>query len=269
VAQERTGSRGYGITNIGYGSLSFGRFNVSASTSYDVAAFARGEVDGLGSYSRDWQVWVHWHGEGGGSLSYIQVDWGTYTTLSTTWDEKGGTVTSPSNAVQAAVELRMENAHGWVAWDDVSMIEDGGSTNLVLNPGFESASNSTGNPRWALGDVTSFRRGTDGISAPRSGTYGYAITNMADGWPLSESVTVVDTKTYDVSVEAQGRLEDDSVGASWAVVVLEVAKTSVSALLRLRPRVLFAAVPSEGVLFSWASRQALSLTWLFLKDSTV
>ena len=65
------------------------------------------------------------------------------------------------------------------------MIEDGESTDLVTNPGFETAGNWNEDPSAVLGAVTSYTRGTDGIAAPRTGSYSYAITNMADGQPIS------------------------------------------------------------------------------------
>ncbi|HQN44890.1 MAG TPA: hypothetical protein PLA25_12200, partial [Anaerolineaceae bacterium] len=67
---------------------------MSASTSYTVYAYLRGELDAHDS-NGSWIMRVKYYTSSGTFLS--QTDVSTGTSLTTTWTQKGGTITTPVN----------------------------------------------------------------------------------------------------------------------------------------------------------------------------
>jgi hypothetical protein len=98
-----------------------------------------------------------------------------------------------------SVRIRLYNYlnTGWVAFDDVSFKVSGDDDNLVPNPGFEGGSGWSEHGH-ADFPGTSFLRGTSGIADQRSGSYGYAISNLAYGYLESHAVSVRPNHEYDL-----------------------------------------------------------------------
>ncbi|MCP3977344.1 MAG: hypothetical protein GY720_22875, partial [bacterium] len=191
IADNYSGSYGRAIANVAYGYLESDAIPVDHGEQYDVSAWIRGEIDAddsTGATDPAWLIRVLFYNSTGGSLGYVDADSGYPSEVSTTYDDKGGTVTAPTGsttadrAATAKVQLYLFNAQGWVTYDDVSFedVTDPG-VNLVANPGFETSSGWTEVPHAALGEATNFYRGTSGLAAERSGAYGYGINNIAYG----------------------------------------------------------------------------------------
>jgi RHS repeat-associated protein len=214
-----SGSYAYALSNHAYGVLQSDPIAVSANTQYDLYAWVRGELDPDDSTGQ-WIVRAHFYNSSGTLLSSQDPAAGSPGTLTPTWQQQGGRITTPANTATLRISLYNYMNSGWVAYDDVSLKQVGTSTNLAPNPGFESSSNwtaiiTTGFP------ATSFRRASDGPSAPRSGSYGYAISNHVYGAIRSEKVTgIVAGAQYDVYSWLRGALDpDDSHGGGWLIQV--------------------------------------------------
>jgi RHS repeat-associated protein len=89
------------------------------------------------------------------------------------------------------------------------MIQVGASTNLVVNPGFETQSSSdyTLPANWTVVSqgqgtypATSNWRGSWGVSGPRSGTFAYSSGNLAYGYLRSSEIVAQPGASYNLSV---------------------------------------------------------------------
>ena len=125
-------------------------------------------------------------------LSTTDVASGGPTSISTTWQQKGGSLTTPATAATSRIYLYNYQSAGWVAFDDVSLVQ-GMGPNLVANPGFETGVGTPSNWTFAATSPflgTSSNWDTTGISAPHSGTHGYAMSNLCSGSLVSDPFPV-------------------------------------------------------------------------------
>ena len=63
---------------------------------------------------------------------------------------------APADPAKLKIELYSYMTSGWVAFDDVSLVQVGYSTNLIANPGFESGTDTTMTNWTKVGVQTSF-----------------------------------------------------------------------------------------------------------------
>ncbi len=88
----------------------------------------------------------------------------------------------------------------------------------VPNGGFESSAwttqNSTGFP------ATSFYYGSSGIALSNTGIYAQTISNLANGWINSPSISVSAGDTYDVYAYLRGELDANDSAGQWKIQVL-------------------------------------------------
>ncbi len=118
-AAPHGGSYAYTISNLGYGSLNSDKLNVSANTTYDAYAWVRGELDaedGLGN----WILLLRHYDSANNLVRSDYIDQGGPDTISTTWQQKGGRFTTPSNGAKASIRLWIQLGSGWVTYDDIS-----------------------------------------------------------------------------------------------------------------------------------------------------
>ncbi|MCP4427600.1 MAG: hypothetical protein GY803_24215, partial [Chloroflexi bacterium] len=153
-----TGSYAYTISNHAYGFLDSDLIAVTPGAQYDLHAWLRGKLDS-DTTVMGWRVQALFYDATDVYLGPYNAASGGSAEISTTWEQKGGPITVPSNATQIRIRLLNYMSSGWVAFDDVSLIEVGGGSNLVANDGFETADNWTegGYPQWP---GTSYSRNT-------------------------------------------------------------------------------------------------------------
>lgn len=216
TATPHTGSYAYVITNQAYATLASTPISVTPGSQYDVAAWVRGKLDGDTTYSgAGWLLYVNYYNASGQLLSSVSaVASSDPNSISETWSQKTGRITAPANAATMILYPHFYLASGWVAYDDMSVIKVGTSTNLVSNPGFE---NGTG---WTTGITfpnTSVWRSTWGTAMPHSGSYAYVISNQAYGAVSHAAIPVTANNQYDVSAWVRGKLDGDTTfsAAGW------------------------------------------------------
>jgi RHS repeat-associated protein len=124
-------------------------------------------------------------------------------------------VQAPPEAATVRIFLFNYMTVGWVAFDDVSLVKAGSSTNLVQNPGFEGSSGWTESP-YAAWPGTSVWRGKSGTGSPHAGQYAYVISNHAYGYLRSDPVAVHAGLEYDLYAYVRGELDSVSHGA-WII----------------------------------------------------
>ena len=219
TAAPRSGSYAYAISNQAYGYLLSDYINILPNTQYDLYAYARGELDAedSGGY---WLIRAFFYDNNNNTISYEDAASGGAGSLTTSWQYKGGRVSTPANAAKLRIQLYDYMNSGWVAYDDVELFKivngNRSGSNLVTNPGFESGGNWSENPSSAY-PGTSFYRATWGTAAPRSGSYAYAISNQAYGYLLSDYINILPSTQYDLSAYVRGELDtEDSVG-EWII----------------------------------------------------
>ncbi|MCG2783910.1 MAG: hypothetical protein L6461_02280 [Anaerolineae bacterium] len=200
---KRSGAYGYRITNNAYGDLSSDSIRVYPNTQYTLSGWVRGELDDTQGMA-GWFLRVAFYNIGGQPISYLDAASGTGSTLLTTWAQKSGMVTSPANAVSARVFLCNHLTSGWVAFDDISFKQSNTTTELLSDTGFETGTGWTANQGMP---ATWLWRSTWGEASPRSGSYGYAITNMVYGDLSSKLIPVTSGSQYDISTWIRGEIQ--------------------------------------------------------------
>jgi RHS repeat-associated protein len=129
-----------------------------------------------------------------------------------------------------------------VAFDDVSLIQVGASTNLVVNPSFETQSSSdyTLPANWTVVSqaqgtypATSNWRGSWGGSGPRSGTFAYSSGNLAYGYLRSSEIVAQPGASYNLSVYV--KLYRDTTASNGTPTVRGVALDSSGTALAYFP----------------------------------
>jgi RHS repeat-associated protein len=118
--------------------------------------------------------------------------------------------------------------------------------NIAPNPGFESAG-SWSTPIDGTFPGTSFYRGSWAIAAPRSGSYAYAISNLAYG-RVEQSIAVAANTLYDLSAWVRGELDPEGSDQRW---LAQVEYYNSSGQL----------ISSQDVLFDYQG--SLNTTWQF------
>ena len=221
IADEQTDSYGYAISNLAYGILESASIAVTGNTNYNLFAYLRGELDTEDSESGGWIVRAMFYDANNTALpspnQYANAASGSAGSLTTTWTQKGGQIKTPANAAFVRVRLYNYYNSGWAAFDDVSLVKVGTSTNLAANPGFESSGSWT-EVRNSSFPATAFWRGTGATASPRSGTYAYAISNHATGKLISNPITVTASSTYSLSAWLRGELDaEGSEGGGWNI----------------------------------------------------
>jgi RHS repeat-associated protein len=216
TANEHSGSRAYATSNHAYGLLQSSAIAVSPNTQYDLYAYVRGELDAEDS-GGNWVIRARFYNSSGAYISYQNAAAGGAGSLSTTWQSKGGRITTPSNAASVRIQLYNYLNSGWVAYDDVSFREVDNLFNLAPNPGFES-SGSWSERKSSVFPGTSLYRSTWGTAAPHGGSYAYAISNHAYGYLQSANITVQPNVQYNLRAYVRGELDPEgSHGGGWII----------------------------------------------------
>jgi RHS repeat-associated protein len=215
TAKQHSGSYAYAISNHAYGYLRSDAIAVSPNTQYDLYAWVRGELDPDDNQG-SWIIRARFYDSSGSYISSQDAASGKAGSLSTTWQEKGGTITTPANAATMRIRLYNHMNSGWVAYDDVSLKQVGSSTNLVSNPGFESSSgwSEIASASWP---GTSIWRGTWGTGSKHSGSYAYVISNHAYGYLRSDPIAVSPNTEYDLYAWVRGELDPDDSQGAWII----------------------------------------------------
>jgi RHS repeat-associated protein len=217
TAVPHGGSYAYVISNHAYAYLQSDAISVLPNTEYDLYAWVKGEIDGDDSNGA-WIIRAVYYNSSGGAISYQNAANGGPGTITNTYAQKGGRVTTPANTATMRIQLQDYHNSGWVTYDDVTLIQVGYSTNLAPNPGFETSSNWTAN---AVGGYpgTSLYRSTWGTAAPHGGSYAYALSNHAYGYLESNSIVVRAGTDYDVYAWVRGEIDADDSYGDWIIRV--------------------------------------------------
>jgi hypothetical protein len=117
---------------------------------------------------------------GGANISSQTAAIGNGSNVSTSWQYKSGQITTPANAGKLSIRLWNCINTGWLAFDDVMLRSFPLGGNIAPNPGFESAG-SWSTPADGSFPATSLYRGSSYIAAPRTGSFAYANSNLANG----------------------------------------------------------------------------------------
>lgn len=209
-ATPRSGSYAGAISNLMRGALQSKWVGVTAGADYDVYAWMRGELAPAASEGFA-GIRVYFQDAAGASLGFIRVFEPYSLPFSTTWQRLGGRFTVPAGGTKAQVWLWSRTTSGWVAFDDVELLPAGGGTNLLPNPGFELGLDTLATDWTAVPSATypgtSMLRASWGEASPRSGTYAYAISNLARGDLRSDWIPVMPGTTYDVYAWVRGELD--------------------------------------------------------------
>ncbi len=123
MADQHSGSYGYAISNLAYGYLESGNITIRPNHEYDLYAYLRGELDPEDSHGGGWIIRAYYYDSSGTYISYQNAASGGAGSLNTTWRKEGGTVTAPANAASARIRLYNYYNSGWVAWDDVRLLD--------------------------------------------------------------------------------------------------------------------------------------------------
>lgn len=211
-----SGSYAYGITNLSSGRLDSGYINISQKLTYELKVWARGQVDQTRSIGTDINLTVVYYDASNVQIGNpVPVVNGT---VSTTWQQFGGQLTPPANAAKVKIWLYAKYNTGWVTFDDVSLTEVGSTTNLVPDPGFELG---TGWTALAPGlPNTMYLRNSGGTAAPRSGSFGYSITNQSWGMIKTPMINVQAGQSYTVNTWVNGEINPALIGSSGMNVVV-------------------------------------------------
>ncbi len=109
IASERSGTYGYGISNVVYGHLLSDAMSVSVGSSYEVKSWVRGMLDADDGVGTNWIIRAQFYDSSDAKLAYVNVASGDAASLSLTWIEASGDVVAPSGAATMRVMLYMLN----------------------------------------------------------------------------------------------------------------------------------------------------------------
>lgn len=197
------GSAMYMITNNVYGNITSKPIPVTPNTQYDLSGWVRGELDDLQG-AAGWIIRAMYFNANDQYVGYTEAAAGGGASLSTTWAQKSGQVTTHANAAFVRVYLYNYLSSGWVAFDDISFKKSGTALNLVADPSFEDGTAWT---TTQSSPGTLFWRNTWDIwgeGAPHSGSYAYTISNNVYGSVSTKLMAVTPNTQYDVSTRARG-----------------------------------------------------------------
>lgn len=219
TALPHTGSYAQAISNLAYGYLQSDLIPVEPGTVYNLHAYLRGQLDGDTGSAGSWIIRARFYDANDSYLSVLNAQKGGVSTVTTAWQQQGGTLTTPAGAVKARIELFNIYSDGWLAFDDVSFIKAGSTTNLAPNPSFQTSSGWTA--LRALGAPTNIYRptGGTGLGQGRTDSSLYVISNqMAARLRTTKTILVTGGQSYDLSAYLRGQGDPDT-GAygTWAV----------------------------------------------------
>ncbi len=214
------GTIAYIISNLAYGSVFSEMIPVSANTQYTLSAWVRGELDGKDTDYGSWKIELCAYKSDGTSISPCVSTSGLGGgpgSINTTWAQKSGTVTTPADAAFVKFRPFLFIGSGWVAYDDVSLVKAGTTTNLLPDPGFETGSGWT-ESRDGRFPNTGIFRAYYGTAAPHGGTYSYVISNHAYGTiSTSSNIPVTPGRTYDLRAFVRGEMDPAAGQGNWFV----------------------------------------------------
>jgi RHS repeat-associated protein len=210
---------GQAISNLAYGEIRSDSIPVVPGTQYDLRAYVRGKIDQEESVD-GWHVRAFFY-----DASDTYVTWREAAgskAITETWQQQGGIVTVPANATKLQIALYAVEVSGWVAFDDVSLVQVGTTANLAVNAGFENGSGLQATNWREIDDTgsnkfpgTGYFRYVWGIAAPRSGSYAYAISNLAYNVLQADKITLEANAQYDLYTYVRGALDPSVTVGSW------------------------------------------------------
>jgi YD repeat-containing protein len=206
-----SGDYSFVISNHAYGRLTSAEIDVNPTTIYDLYVWVRGEIDPDDS-RHGFLIRASYYAWEGSYLGYQNAYTDpTGNTPTTTWQRVGGRITTPADAVRLVITLLDYNSSGWIAFDDVELVEasQGGGANLVGNAGFEAGGEGWMERAGNAFPATSLWRGSWGTAAPHGGDFAYVISNHAYGRLLSDRIEVIPNAEYELSVWVRGAVDPD------------------------------------------------------------
>jgi RHS repeat-associated protein len=120
TASPHWGTHAYVISNHVYGYLLSNAILSAPGRQYVLSAWVRGELDAEDSEGY-WRVRLYFYNSGGVEIGWQDVAYGGPGTLTTTWTQKYGLVTTPAGTASVRILLHNYMNSGWVAYDDVSL----------------------------------------------------------------------------------------------------------------------------------------------------
>ncbi len=210
ISDEHSGTWAYSISNLCYGFLLSDQIPVSPNTTYDLYSWVRGEIDPDES-TKGLLIRANFYDASGAYLGNKNVFFNNNGTVPTrTWQRVGSQITTPAEATIVRIALFNYLASGWIAFDDVEFNTTADpQTNLAPNPSFEdNGIGWTENPSNVF-PATSFYRSTWAISSSHSGSYSYAISNLAYGYLRSDYIPVMPNTVYDLHSWIRGEVDSD------------------------------------------------------------
>ncbi|MBA3532810.1 MAG: RHS repeat-associated core domain-containing protein, partial [Ardenticatenales bacterium] len=151
--QPQSGSFSYVISNQAYGSVLSDPIAAEPQKVYDVHAWLRGQQDtqtGSGGY---WIVRARFYDVSDVYLGYTNAQIGQPGTLSTSWQQKGGSISTPAGTASVRLEVFNILTNGWVAMDDVTLNLRQASTKYYYAGAQRIAQRTNARtPVWTIGD---------------------------------------------------------------------------------------------------------------------
>lgn len=210
-----TGSKAYSISNQAYAQLYTDLLTIDPSTQYELSALLKGEIDAEQSYAGV-RIRAAFYDSAGTRLSDAVV-FNDTSFDSSVWQRFGDSFTSPSDATKLRVELLSFLSAGWVAFDDVELLENSSGPNLVPDPGFEESPTAWTTWTYPYFPATSTWRGNWG---PAGGNgYAYVISNHAYGQLRSPRIDANPDTAYELFAWVKGQVDTE---ASYAALLMRV-----------------------------------------------
>jgi hypothetical protein len=215
-ASPHSGSRALAVSNQAYAYPITTGLDLSPGN-HTISAWIRGEMND--SSFGGWVVRALYYDASGTQLSWQNAAHcsGLASCLSTTWQQKSGTVTVPSNAASVKIQIYFYGASGWIAYDDVAV--DGTVLSLAadgVDGGFESTDG------WSLSHLDAFpasgiRHEADSAYV-HSGSHGLYISNQAYAQAKTDYLPATAGDSYTLSLWLRGEMDQSSKGG-WTIRV--------------------------------------------------
>ncbi len=204
--------QGYGvaISNLANGCVESAFIGVRPFDTFQLHSWVRGEIDSDDGF-KGLSLAVDFYEDRPTGMVYLSSttvysdDVGT--SLSD-WTQVGGQFHSGNPyAYFAKARLCVVDASGWVAFDDVELIDEASGYDRMLDPSFEGPFLRWGEDPTEDVPATSLWRSTWGTAAPHSGSYAYSVSNLTYGRVTSDFVAVSAGTEYDLYVHVRGRID--------------------------------------------------------------
>jgi PKD repeat protein len=229
TAAPYSGSRALAVSNQVY-AYPMAEVNAKPGT-HTLSMWVKGEMSDTSKGG--WILRVYFYDEYGEAMSYqnaVSCTAGTSSCLSSTWTMESGTVTTPTGAATAKIQLYFHMADGWMAIDDVAV---GGTVLNVANHGidggFESADHGWDFTTLANFPASSVRR--ENVSSyVHSGSYSLLISNQTWAYPITDFIEVAPGTDYSLSTWMRGEMQDNSSPGGWVLraIYYDAAQTQLS-----------------------------------------